>query len=71
MPADDKNDFKNSLAAMIGRGKPQYKKKAAAPEEPKEKITAGGNLFDYDDTGDFDFDVSRRSKTLRKPQAVK
>ena len=28
-------------------------------------------MFDYDDTGDFDFDAMRRSKTVRKPMAQK
>ena len=53
---------------MIGRGKPTYKKKAAAPaQEPKEKIKAG--IFD-DEENNFDFEVSR-SSTMRRPAAKK
>jgi hypothetical protein len=42
-----KEDFNNSLAALIGRGKPTYKKKEEAPaevvEQPKVKMA---NIFD-------------------------
>ena len=58
----DNDDFKKSLANLIGRPKPGKKKPAAAAtdDQPRQKIKA--NLFDDDANDDFGADNARTSK---------
>jgi len=52
------DDFKNSLASMIGRGKPGMRKKPEPKkEEPKEKIKVG--IFDDGAGAGFDDQANR------------
>lgn len=51
--AAPEGDFKNSLAALIGKGKPTYKKKPEpVVEEPKEQKKV--DIFGADDSEDSD-----------------
>ena len=63
----ENDDFKNSLAALIGRAKPGGRKKPAPAqkEEPKEKIKAG--IFDDGNDGP-DFNETRTGR--KAPQAT-
>lgn len=56
----ENDDFKNSLAALIGRAKPGGRRKPAPAEkeEPKQKIKAGI----FDDGPDFNEDESRTQR---------
>ena len=53
--AGGEGDFKNSLAALIGRGKPTYKKPAVeekkVEEAPKVKVDVFNNDSDDDEDG--------------------
>jgi hypothetical protein len=60
---DETGDFKNSLAALLSRGKPGAKvQKKPEPEEEKKQAPKKMSIFDEDDEDDhFNAPVQRRT----------
>ena len=59
------DDFKNSLAALIGRGKPTYKKEEKPKEEEKEAQKVKVDLFN-EDSDDEPKQSTHKRKTVQE-----
>ena len=65
-PAKDPEDFKNSLAALIGRGRPGTIKKAKVEEAPKPVEQKKVNIFDDEEEKQSSAFISQQKPNIQR-----